>query len=69
MANIREAVELYVEDCIAAGDPVPNEAGKEFVELQVPKQWPSSRPTYPARTFEGLYSVSVLLIPVSVEAT
>jgi predicted RNase H-like HicB family nuclease len=37
MANIREAVELYIEDCIAAGDPVPNEAGKEFVELQVPK--------------------------------
>jgi len=37
MANIREAVELYAEDCIAAGDPVPNEAGKEFVELQVPK--------------------------------
>jgi predicted RNase H-like HicB family nuclease len=36
MANIREAIELYVEDCIAAGDPVPNEAGKEFVELQTP---------------------------------
>jgi predicted RNase H-like HicB family nuclease len=36
MANIREAVELYIEDCLAAGDPVPNEAGKEFVELQVP---------------------------------
>jgi predicted RNase H-like HicB family nuclease len=36
MANIREAIELYVEDCIAAGDPVPSEAGKEFVELQVP---------------------------------
>jgi predicted RNase H-like HicB family nuclease len=29
--NIREAIELYVEDCIAAGDPVPNEASKEFV--------------------------------------
>jgi predicted RNase H-like HicB family nuclease len=24
MANIREAIELHVEDCIAAGDPVPN---------------------------------------------
>jgi predicted RNase H-like HicB family nuclease len=36
MANVREAIELYVEDCIAAGDPVPTEAGKEFVELQVP---------------------------------
>ncbi|HEX4596085.1 MAG TPA: type II toxin-antitoxin system HicB family antitoxin [Bryobacteraceae bacterium] len=37
MANVREAVELYIEDCVAAGDPVPNEAGKEFVELQVPR--------------------------------
>ena len=36
MVNIREAIELYVEDCIAAGDPIPTEAGKEFVELQVP---------------------------------
>ena len=23
MTNIREAEELYIEDCIAAGDPVP----------------------------------------------
>jgi len=37
MANIREAAELYIEDCLAAGDPVPTEAGKEFVELKVPK--------------------------------
>jgi predicted RNase H-like HicB family nuclease len=36
MANIREAMELYIEDCVAAGDPVPTEAGKEFIELQVP---------------------------------
>jgi predicted RNase H-like HicB family nuclease len=35
IANIREAMELYIEDCIAAGDPVPIEAGKEFVEVQV----------------------------------
>jgi predicted RNase H-like HicB family nuclease len=33
MANIREAIELYVEDCREAGDPVPTEAGKEFVEV------------------------------------
>ncbi len=32
--NIREAIDLYVEDCIAAGDPVPVEAGKEFVEVR-----------------------------------
>ena len=24
IANIREAMELYLEDCIAHGDPVPN---------------------------------------------
>jgi predicted RNase H-like HicB family nuclease len=36
LANIREAIGLYIEDCIAAGDPVPTEAGKEFIELQVP---------------------------------
>ena len=32
--NIRQAVELYVEDCRAAGDPVPVESGKEFVEVE-----------------------------------
>ena len=31
--NIREAIELYVEDCRQAGDPIPTEAGKEFVEI------------------------------------
>ncbi len=33
MANIREAVELYVEDCRDAGDPIPTEAGIEFIEV------------------------------------
>ena len=33
LANIREAADLYVEDCIASGDPVPTEAGREYVEL------------------------------------
>ncbi|MFZ0911868.1 MAG: type II toxin-antitoxin system HicB family antitoxin [Candidatus Korobacteraceae bacterium] len=33
LANIREAIELYVQDCREAGDPVPTEAGKEFVEI------------------------------------
>ena len=37
MANIREAIELYIEDCIAAGDPVPTEVGKEFVEVPSPR--------------------------------
>ena len=34
LRNIREAVELYIEDCRAAGDPVPVETGKEFVEVE-----------------------------------
>jgi len=28
LRKVREAMELYIEDCLAAGDPVPNEAGK-----------------------------------------
>jgi predicted RNase H-like HicB family nuclease len=31
--NIREAADLYLEDCIAVGDPVPTEAGREYLEL------------------------------------
>jgi predicted RNase H-like HicB family nuclease len=34
MKNIREAAELYIEESIAAGDPVPTEAGREYFELQ-----------------------------------
>jgi predicted RNase H-like HicB family nuclease len=37
LSNIREAIELYIEDCRDAGDPVPTEAGKEFVEIEVAK--------------------------------
>ena len=33
LANIREAIGLYLADCRDAGDPVPTEAGKEFVEV------------------------------------
>ena len=33
LVHIREAIELYLEDCRDAGDPVPTEAGKEFVEI------------------------------------
>jgi predicted RNase H-like HicB family nuclease len=32
--NIREAIALYIEDCRDSGDPVPTEAGKEFVEVE-----------------------------------
>jgi predicted RNase H-like HicB family nuclease len=34
LSNIREAIEVYIEDCRDAGDPVPVEAGKEFVEVE-----------------------------------
>ena len=34
LRNIQEAVELYVEDCTAAGDPVPDEADREFVDMK-----------------------------------
>ena len=33
LANIREAVELYVEDCRLSGDPVPKEDSLEYVEV------------------------------------
>lgn len=32
--NIREAIDLYIEDCIDAGDPVPTEAGKVFIDVE-----------------------------------
>jgi predicted RNase H-like HicB family nuclease len=31
--NIREAADLYSQDCHDSGDPVPNEVGREFVEV------------------------------------
>jgi predicted RNase H-like HicB family nuclease len=34
LANIREAIDLYVEDCKLAGDPVPQEDSLEYVELK-----------------------------------
>jgi predicted RNase H-like HicB family nuclease len=34
LANIREAIQLYVEDCRDAGDPIPSEVGREFIEVE-----------------------------------
>ena len=34
LQNIREAIELYVEDCRESGDPIPSESGREFVEIE-----------------------------------
>ena len=52
LANIREAIALYIDDCREAGDPISTEAGKEFVEVEaiqpVPGAnagwWPGFRP-------------------------
>ena len=33
LANIREAAELYVEDCRLSGDPVPEEDSLEYIEV------------------------------------
>jgi predicted RNase H-like HicB family nuclease len=34
LVNIHEAIALFIEDCRDAGDPVPTEAGKEFIEVE-----------------------------------
>lgn len=34
LANIREAIDLYIEDCREAGDRIPVEAGREFVDVE-----------------------------------
>ena len=34
LTNIRKAIAFYIEDCCDAGDLVPTEAGKEFVEVE-----------------------------------
>jgi predicted RNase H-like HicB family nuclease len=34
LRNIHEAVDLYIEDCVASGDPVPEEDSLEYVELK-----------------------------------
>lgn len=32
--NIREAIRLYLDDCIGAGEPVPSEDAREFVDIE-----------------------------------
>ncbi len=34
LRNVLEAIALYIEDCLDAGDPVPEEVGKEYVEVE-----------------------------------
>ena len=34
LANIKEAADVYIEDCLAASDPLPEEDEREYVELR-----------------------------------
>ena len=34
LTNIREAMAAYIDDCREAGEPIPTEAGREFVEVE-----------------------------------
>ena len=34
LTNIREAVKLYIEDCIDAGEPVPAEDTRTFIDVE-----------------------------------
>ena len=54
LANIREAIELYLEDCRDAGDPIPTEAGKEFVEVDAVSLSPTTNKLGPGRFGESL---------------
>jgi predicted RNase H-like HicB family nuclease len=36
LANIREAMAVYIEDCIESGESIPTEAAREIVDLEVP---------------------------------
>ncbi len=33
LKNIEEAIELYLEDVKAAGEPIPTEDGREYIEV------------------------------------
>ena len=34
LRNVREAIAVYIDDCVDAGDPVPSEAGREYVDIE-----------------------------------
>lgn len=33
MKNVREAIEVHIEDCRASGDSIPSESGREFIDI------------------------------------
>jgi len=34
--NIREAIQLYIDDCRDSGDLIPNEVIQELVQIEIP---------------------------------
>lgn len=35
LANVREAIEAYIQELDSAGEPAPREIGREYVEIEV----------------------------------
>ena len=33
MKNVRQAIEVYIEDCRESGEPIPSESGREFIDI------------------------------------
>ena len=33
MQNVREAIEVYIEDCRESGESIPSESGREFIDI------------------------------------
>jgi predicted RNase H-like HicB family nuclease len=33
MKNVREAIEIYLDDCREAGEPIPTESGREYIDI------------------------------------
>ena len=55
LANIREAIELYLADCRDAGDPIPSEQGKSSWRSRRRRpRWRTFPPVCPAARFGEL---------------
>ena len=46
LRNVREAIELYLEDVREAGEPIPVESDREYVEVTAPLPSQKSRPIF-----------------------
>jgi len=36
LTNVREAIAVYIEDCVASGEEIPTDAGREVIEVESP---------------------------------